>query len=383
MSAQKYTTKGGQTLWRCDVWVDGKTITRRGFPNKREAAKVERGIRNLADKKMSPTSPRLTLGEYLEDWYAARLSFEPAIGQSQYKRIRQHLNNIIPVLGLIKLKELKTEDVLCLRKKLQYHLANRTIKQTEIILKGALKSGVKRNLMPVNPLEELATLRIDDIIDNKEIEIFEPDEQRRLIEAARSYAAENDLRDFIRPLIGLHTGARSGEMAGLQWKHVNFKEKTIRIEQSLEYGGGDTQGNLKSPKTKAGIRTISVTETLCKELEVYRLWVSEFYLQLGKRLTPNSFVLFDNDMGPLHRTAPEKRWETLLKRAKLKHRGIHHLRHTYASNLIAMGVSPKVIQVMLGHSTFAMTMDTYGHLFKQGVDEVHDALAAWEAKTFS
>ena len=204
-----------------------------------------------------------------------------------------------------------------------------------------------------------------------------------MIEAARSYAAENDLRDFIRPLIGLHTGARSGEMAGLQWKHINFKEKTIRIEQSLEYGGGDTCGKLKSPKTKAGIRTISVTETLCNELKIYRLWASELNLQMGKRLTPNSFVLFDNDMGPLHRTAPEKRWETLLRRAKLKHRGIHHLRHTYASNLIAMGVSPKVIQVMLGHSTFAMTMDTYGHLFKQGVDEVHDALAAWEAKTFS
>ncbi len=203
-----------------------------------------------------------------------------------------------------------------------------------------------------------------------------------MIGAARSYAAENDLRDFIRPLIGLHTGARSGEMAGLQWKHVNFKEKTIRIEQLLEYGSGDTQGKLKSPKTKAGIRTISVTKTLCNELEVYRLWVSERYLQIGKQLTPTSFVLFDNDMGPLHRTAPEKRRETLLKRAKLKHRCIHHLRHTYASNLIAMGVRPKTIQTMMGHSTFAMTMDTYGHLFKEGVDGVRDALAAWEAKTF-
>ena len=383
MSTQQYTTKGGQTLWRCDVWVDGKTITRRGFSNKREAAKAEREIRNLADKKMSPTSPRLTLGEYLEDWYAARLSLKPKIGQSQYKRIREHLNNVIPELGLIKVKDLKYEDVNRLREKLQVRLANRTIKQMEIILKGALQSGVKRNLIPVNPIEHLSTLPINDIIDNKEIEIFEPDEQRRLIEAARSYAAENDLRDFIRPLIGLHTGARSGEMAGLQWKHINFKEKTVRIEQSLEYGGGDTCGKLKSPKTKAGIRSISVTETLCNELKIYRLWASELNLQMGKRLTPNSFVLFDNDMGPLHRTAPEKRWETLLRRAKLKHRGIHHLRHTYASNLIAMGVSPKVIQVMLGHSTFAMTMDTYGHLFKQGVDEVHDALAAWEAKTFS
>ena len=235
MSTQQYTTKGGQTLWRCDVWVDGKTITRRGFSNKREAAKAEREIRNLADKKMSPTSPRLTLGEYLEDWYAARPSLKPKIGQSQYKRIREHLNNVIPELGLIKVKDLKYEDVSRLREKLQVRLANRTIKQMEIILKGALQSGVKRNLIPVNPIEHLSTLPINDIIDNKEIEIFEPDEQRRLIEAARSYAAENDLRDFIRPLIGLHTGARSGKIAGLQWKHVNFKEKTIRIEQSLEF----------------------------------------------------------------------------------------------------------------------------------------------------
>ncbi len=172
MSTQQYTTKAGQALWRCDVWVDGKTVTRRGFFNKREAAKAEREIRNLADKRMSPTSPRLTLGDYLEDWYAARPSLKPKIGQSQYKRIRQHLNNIIPELGLLKVKDLKYEDISRLSEKLQVRLATRTIKQTEIILKGALQSGVKRNIIPVNPIDHLSTLPIDDIIDKKKLKFL-------------------------------------------------------------------------------------------------------------------------------------------------------------------------------------------------------------------
>lgn len=50
----------------------------------------------------------------------------------------------------------------------------------------------------------------------------------------------------------------------------------------------------------------------------------------------------------------------------------HDLRHTCASLLIAAGVHAKAIQVRLGHSTFRMTMDVYGHL----LPSLDDALAA-------
>jgi len=52
----------------------------------------------------------------------------------------------------------------------------------------------------------------------------------------------------------------------------------------------------------------------------------------------------------------------------------HELRHTAASLAIASGADVKVVQQMRGHSSAAMTMDVYGHLFHDRLDEVADAL---------
>ncbi len=52
----------------------------------------------------------------------------------------------------------------------------------------------------------------------------------------------------------------------------------------------------------------------------------------------------------------------------------HELRHTAASLAIASGADVKVVQQMLGHSSAAMTMDVYGHLFHDRLDVVSDAL---------
>jgi len=52
----------------------------------------------------------------------------------------------------------------------------------------------------------------------------------------------------------------------------------------------------------------------------------------------------------------------------------HQLRHTAASLAIASGADVKVVQQMLGHSSATMTIDTYGHLFDDRLDEVGEAM---------
>ena len=52
----------------------------------------------------------------------------------------------------------------------------------------------------------------------------------------------------------------------------------------------------------------------------------------------------------------------------------HELRHTAASSAIASGADVKVVQQMLGHSSATMTLDTFGHLFDDRLDEVGDAM---------
>lgn len=54
--------------------------------------------------------------------------------------------------------------------------------------------------------------------------------------------------------------------------------------------------------------------------------------------------------------------KALLKKAGLPDIRFHDLRHSSATMLLGMGVHPKIVQEILGHSQISMTMDTYSHV---------------------
>ena len=65
----------------------------------------------------------------------------------------------------------------------------------------------------------------------------------------------------------------------------------------------------------------------------------------------------------------------VLKKAKLPlHFTPHCLRHTYASILLADGVSPVFVQEQLGHGTIELTVSTYGRWLKKKAPEALDRL---------
>ncbi len=70
-------------------------------------------------------------------------------------------------------------------------------------------------------------------------------------------------------------------------------------------------------------------------------------------------------------------WRPLLRRAGLRLRGPHQLRHSFASQLIAQGESLAYVRDQLGHHSIRLTVDTYGHLLpganRQAVDRLDDA----------
>jgi integrase len=61
--------------------------------------------------------------------------------------------------------------------------------------------------------------------------------------------------------------------------------------------------------------------------------------------------------------------ETACEAAGVEHRGLHALRHSFASNLYARGVEIKVISKLLGHASTQITYDRYVHLFEGDLDD--------------
>ena len=369
MSVQQYSTKSAGLLWRLDVRTGGRTITRRGFKSKKEAQKAERAIRDEADKGINLSGSRMVLSDYLDFWLDCGNSKD---WTPRHKiRISNYMTHVKQHIGSVRLENLREYHVIKMRDLLRRQLAERTIKQTEIQLKAALQDAVKNRLISHNPIADLQTVSLRNA-ELKETEVFEPNEQIKLLEGAKKYAERTDNRWFMLVYLALGTGLRRGELLGLQWKHIDLENEYLTVRQSLNREG------LKAPKSKAGIRTVYLGEEDCRELHRYKLWTQETFLKYRKKISKNDFVFFSEDLTAMNDNVLRSRWNTIQKTAGLKIRNFHTLRHTHASAMISVGMDVKTLQDRLGHASPTITLGTYGHLFAtRGKDENKVALDNW------
>jgi len=107
-------------------------------------------------------------------------------------------------------------------------------------------------------------------------------------------------------------------------------------------------------------------------LREHRRQQLECKVRLGPAWTENDLV-FCREMGePLDPAGMSARLHRVLKAAGLPAIRVHDLRHTAATLHLSRGENPKVVQELLGHSTIALTMDTYSHV----TPSIHAAAAA-------
>ena len=97
MSIKQYATKTAGTLWRLDIKIGGKTITRRGFKTQLEAKKEERRLRNEADFGVNLTGPKMKLSDYLDFWMGIGNSRDWS--ENQANRVSQLMSPIRDNIG--------------------------------------------------------------------------------------------------------------------------------------------------------------------------------------------------------------------------------------------------------------------------------------------
>jgi integrase len=155
---------------------------------------------------------------------------------------------------------------------------------------------------------------------------------------------------------------RQGELLALQWDAVDMTSGMVQVKQTIARIGH--QGFVVSePKTAKSRRSIHLTRLALEALRKHRIHQRELRLAAGSAWSEQGWI-FCNAVGkPIEADNLLRRsfWP-LLHKAGLAQMPFHSLRHRAASILLALGVNPKVIQEMLGHSTISMTLDTYSHV---------------------
>jgi integrase len=160
-------------------------------------------------------------------------------------------------------------------------------------------------------------------------------------------------------LVALATGMRRGEILALRWKNVDLDAGVVRVVGSLE----QTKAGIRFKSTKSEkARAVPLPKFALEELRRWKREQAERLLKLGVRLSGETLVCAREDGKAKQPESLTHEFTYLVGRAGIPRVRFHDLRHSHATQLLANGVHPKIVQERLGHSTISVTMDLYSHV---------------------
>jgi integrase len=154
---------------------------------------------------------------------------------------------------------------------------------------------------------------------------------------------------------------RKSELLALQWNDVDLLMAELTIcKSSHQLNTGEYI--VKSTKTAKSNRRIALSKKTCKMLKQHLKKEMNRWPKTGPKFPKDRLLFCEPNGEPLKPNTIGQHWTRLLRRLNYPHIRFHDLRHTHASWMLKKGVSPKVIQERLGHSTISTTLDIYSHV---------------------
>lgn len=372
--------------WRCTITLgrdDAGKLVRKQFYGKTKLETLKKAYEYQQKLNIGTlcTDEKLTLQQWFKTWL-----FEYKVNEirpstlSKYEGLyRNYIKNT--QIGMLKLKDLKASNL-----QAYYNLLTRdksktpdTIKTLNKVIKAALTQATTEQYIFINPCNYVI---LPKIAPKSEIQIFTLDEQLKFIDAIQG----NKQRLVF--LLGLGTGLRVGELLGLKWTDIDLIEMELTVKRSLKrvsiidlqsgakVEGPKTEIIQQLPKTEYSARTVPIPSNIIKELKKHKLMQNKERLE-AKGLYVNNDFVFPNEIGePTDERSLTRSYERILKRAGIKHKKFHCLRHTFATRLFEREVPLKTVSILLGHSDIKITADIYTHVMPsekiKAVDKLND-----------
>ena len=338
----------------------------RTFAKKKDADAYHDSVRVDVRKGLhTPPSKSPTVSEAADLWIS-RVEADGA-ERTTIRQYRQHATlHINPRIGSAKIANLSSGHVEVFRdqllKDLSRPMARKVLTSFRSLLKVSKASHVAVDVSIAKSKRAERKLEVG-------VDIPTPGEIKRLVEAATAAR----LRALV--LTAALTGLRASELRGLRWRDVDLKDAELHVRQRA-----DRFNVIGSPKSASSARSIPLGPAVIAALKTWRLACPKGELDLVLPSGKHAVVMHHKNLA--------RQFEALVKAANLTDKkenpryGLHSLRHYFASWCInprdrgGRGLTAKVVQELMGHSTITLTMDRYGHLFPRGDDR--EELAAAE-----
>jgi integrase len=317
---------------------------------------------------IDPRFGRMTFEDWVKRWEATLVDLRP---RTKILNVGVARNYLVPKFGKYQLVQITTSDV-------------KTMLAEEVDEGRLSISAVRRHVLVLRVILE-AAVADGRIGRNPCVGVKLPAERSRpmrFLTADEVAQLANAISQHYRPLVltAAYVGLRWGELAGLKVEKTDLLRNTIRVDEQLV----DVSGELRfmTPKTKAGIRTVTMPVALREIL------ASHF----GSASVISSGLAFPSPKGaPMRGPSFRRVWQRALEQLRwtierdedtgevtyehpLAGLVFHELRHTAAALAVEQGAHPQAIKERLGHSSITVTLDRYGGLFPHLDAALADAL---------
>jgi integrase len=368
MASIERRTRQGKDVWRAHYRAPDGTQRNKSFTRKIEAERFLISVEHakLTGEYIDAALSRLTVDEWSTNWLTAQCHLKPSTRERYAGIVRTHIE---PAWGHVRLADVTharvqswLSDLAERRSPATVHKVHRVL---SLILDLAVKDGrIARNAALGVKLPRTVTYEhvylTHGQVDQLASLVSQPYGPHTRAphnhrEAAQAYR--------LVVLFLAYTGVRWGEMAALRVRRVNFLRRRASIVESVTIVRGEFVWG--TPKGHDG-RDVPIPGFLINEIRDH---------VAGKG--PDDLVFTGLNGGPLR----AKVFQDAALTAAACQLGIpgltpHKLRHTAASLAIAAGANVKVVQQVLGHKSATMTLDLYGHLFGDQLDDVAIAMEA-------
>lgn len=371
MKIAEIKKQNGSTVYRSRVYLGidmttGKRIqanltarTKTELKKKAQLAKAEFQNNGCTKKE---TISLTSYEEVAQLWWESYQHTVKPNTQDSVKRLLA--NHVIPLFGSYRLDKLTTPTI----QRIVNQLALRANKREEgaflhydkihALNKRILQYAVTMQIIDINPAREVILPRKIKKGRNK-VKHFNNLELKQFLSYLEeaNLAIYRNIYEITLYKFLLATGCRINEALALHWSDIDLHNATVNITKTLNH-----LGEINSPKSEASYRTIDIDPQTIEVLKVYQKRQRQEAWKLGRTET----VVFSDFIHkyPNNKTLAT-RLNTHFKHAGVPNIGFHGFRHTHASFLLNSGIPYKELQHRLGHSTLAMTMDTYSQLSKE------------------
>lgn len=388
MSTRKLLTNGnafkrtdnrwGGVVWYMDESGERKRKSFSGTTKAEVNKKMTKYIADFNNSIIESQESKKKLKESMQNWL--EIFKYPSVERTTYDRLEcTAKNHIYPEIGDRVVSTIKSSDIKqILNDRMQKGYAYTTVKKIHNLLNEYFRYLMQQEFIQKNPMQStpmikksnfMASQGKENLPTNETVTVFTPEEIEKFKNEALS-TFSNGKRKYQQAgsyILMLNTGIRAGEALGLLNSDIDIENRVMHLNRGVkeiskrdgvtaEKGREVKVGKLKSATSK---RDVPLNDTAIEMILYLR---KEFYFGEDSPLIPDENGDFTRPVNF------RKRFYRILKAAGIGTKGLHSLRHTFATNLVKgikqpdgtiKSLTPRQVADLLGHSTSEITERYY------------------------